>query len=143
MVGSGPHQENPHQTAPQQIEPIGSQQQGNFAGPNHEQNQENERNREGSVNTTQMSKSHSQVGSRVSQRQNSNQTMQQEIDDLKKKLCRGGLLPVLTYPLMMKRTTITGRDQELLQVRLSLMKTSPIIDENAGARPVGAWAMTL
>ena len=38
------------------------------------------------MNTTQTSKSHSQVGSRVSQRQNSNQTMQQEIDDLKKKL---------------------------------------------------------
>ena len=38
------------------------------------------------MNTTQTSKSHSEVGSRVSQRQNSNQTMQQEIDDLKKKL---------------------------------------------------------
>ena len=38
------------------------------------------------MNTTQTSKSHSQMGSRVSQRQNSNQTMQQEIDDLKKKL---------------------------------------------------------
>ena len=31
---------------------------------------------------------------------------------------------------MMKRTEITGRDQELLQVRPSLMKTSTIIDEN-------------
>ena len=29
----------------------------------------------------------------------------------------GSLLPVLTYPLMMKMTTITGRDQELLQAR--------------------------
>ena len=38
------------------------------------------------MNTTQMSKSHSQVGSCISQRQNSNQTMQQEINDLKKKL---------------------------------------------------------
>ena len=42
----------------------------------------------------------------------------------------GGLLPVLTYPLMMKRMAITGKDQELLQVRPSLMKTSTIIDEN-------------
>ena len=75
MAGLGPYQENPCQAGPQQIEPIGSQQQGNFSGPNHEQNQENERNREGSVNTTQTSKSHSQVGSHVSQRQNSNQTM--------------------------------------------------------------------
>ena len=54
----------------------------------------------------------------------------------------GGLLPVLTYPLKMKRTTIIDRDQEFLQVRLSLMKTSTLIDENAGARPVGAWVMT-
>ena len=29
----------------------------------------------------------------------------------------GSLLPVLTYPLMMKRMAITGRDQELLQAR--------------------------
>ena len=86
MVGSGPHQENPCQASPQRTEPVGSQQQGNFPSPEHEQNQENERNREGSVHTTQTSKSHSQVGSHISQRQNSNQAMQQEIDDLKKKL---------------------------------------------------------
>ena len=84
MVGSGPHQENPCQADPQRTEPVGSQRQSNFPDP--EQNQENERNREGSVHTTQTSKSHSQVGSRVSQRQNNNQAMQQEIDDLKKKL---------------------------------------------------------
>ena len=38
------------------------------------------------MNTTQTSKRNSQVGSHISQRQNSNQTMQQEIDDLKRKL---------------------------------------------------------
>ena len=86
MVGSGPHQEKPRQTDPQRTEPVGSQQQSNFLGPEHEQNRENERNREGSVHTTQTSKSHSQVDSRISQRQNNNQAMQQEIDDLKKKL---------------------------------------------------------
>ena len=88
MVGSGPHEENPRQGNPQLTKLVRSQQQGNFPGPEHEQNQENERNQERSVITTQASKSHSQVGSRVSQRQNSNQTMQQEIDDLKKKLRR-------------------------------------------------------
>ena len=76
MAGSGPHQENPCQRDPQRTKLVGSQQQGNFPDLKHEQNQENERNREGSVNTTQTSKSHSQVGSRISQRQNSNQTMQ-------------------------------------------------------------------
>ena len=40
------------------------------------------------MNTIQTSKSHSLVGSRISQRQNNNQTMQQEIDDLKRKLRR-------------------------------------------------------
>ena len=38
------------------------------------------------MHTTQTSKSHSQVSTRISQRQNNNQAMQQEIDDLKKKL---------------------------------------------------------
>ena len=53
----------------------------------------------------------------------------------------GGLLPVMTYLLMMKMTKITGRDQELLQARHSLMKTSTIIDENIRAHLVEAWAM--
>ena len=86
MAGSGPHQENPCQGDPQRTKLVGSQQQGNFPDPEREQKQENERNWEGSVNTTQSSKSHSQMGSRISQRQNDNQTIQQEIDDLKKKL---------------------------------------------------------
>ena len=53
----------------------------------------------------------------------------------------GGLLLVLTYPLIMKRTAIIGRDQELLQMRPSLMKTSTIIDENIRAHLVKAWVM--
>ena len=53
----------------------------------------------------------------------------------------GGLLPILTYSLMMKRIEITGKDQELLQVRPSFMKMSTIIDENAKAYLVEAWVM--
>ena len=53
----------------------------------------------------------------------------------------GGLLPAPAYPLMMKRTAITGEDQELLQARPSLMKTSTIIDENTRAHLVRAWVM--
>ena len=52
MEGSGLHQENPCQAGPQRIEPIGSQQQGNFPDPKLEQNQENERNLERSVHVT-------------------------------------------------------------------------------------------
>ena len=52
MVGSGPHQENPLQADSQQTKAIGSQRQGNFPSSEHEQNQENERNREWSVNAT-------------------------------------------------------------------------------------------
>ena len=54
---------------------------------------------------------------------------------------RGGFLPVLTYPLMMKRTAITSKNQELLKARPSLMKTSNVIDENTRAHLVEAWVM--
>ena len=55
----------------------------------------------------------------------------------------GNLLLVLTYPLMMKRMEITGRDQGLLQARPSLMKTSTVIDENTMAYLLEAWVMML
>ena len=100
MVGLGPHQASSHQP-----EPTKFQQQGNFHNPEHDRNEENGRFREGSVNTTQTSKSHSRAGSHVLQRQNNNRapqleevrshmsqkqndrrSMQREIDDLKRKL---------------------------------------------------------
>ena len=81
MAGLGPHQASPHQT-----KPTGSQRQDNFL--NLEQERVRERYREGSVRTTHTSGSHSRVGSHVSQRQDSNKALQQEIDDLKKKLRR-------------------------------------------------------
>ena len=84
MAGSGPHQENPRQTDPQRTEPIGPQRQSN--PPDPEPNLGNERNKEGSVHTTQTSQSHSQVGSRISQRKNNRRAIQREIDDLKKRL---------------------------------------------------------
>ena len=111
MVGSGPHQENPRQVDPQQIEPIGPQQQNNPPDPGP--NLGNGRNREGSVHTTQTSQSHSQVGSRISQRQNNYQAMQREIAVHSK----DGPFPAQTYSLMRKRMSVTGRDQELSQVK--------------------------
>ena len=80
MAELGPFQANPHQANPQQTEPIESQRQNNPANPG------SRRNREGSVHTTQTSQSHIQIGSHVSQRRNSHQAMQREIDDLKRKL---------------------------------------------------------
>ena len=71
MVGFGSHQ----------VESIGSQRQDDFL------NLERERDREGSMHTMHTSRSHSQVGSHISQRQNNNKAMQLEIDNLKKKLC--------------------------------------------------------
>ena len=82
MVGSGPHR-----AGSRQPESAKSQQQGNFPNHEHGQNEENGRFREGSVNTTQTSRSHSRVGSHVSQRQDNEQAMQQEINDLKRELC--------------------------------------------------------
>ena len=76
MVGSGPHQ----------MEPAGSQQQDNFL--NLERERDRERHREGSMHTTHTSRSHSRVGTHMSQRPDNNKALQQEIDDLKKKLRR-------------------------------------------------------
>ena len=81
MVGSGPHQVGSHQP-----EPARSQQQGNFPNPERDRNEENGRFRKGSTHTTQTSKSHSHMGSHVSQSQNDEQAMQREINDLKRKL---------------------------------------------------------
>ena len=69
MVGSGPHQ----------AKSIASQCENPFA------NLERKRDQEGSVHTTHTSKSHSRVGSHVSQEQHS-KAMQREIDHLKRKL---------------------------------------------------------
>ena len=81
MVGSGPHRAGSHQP-----EPARSQQQGNFPNPKRDRNEENGRFRKESAHTTQTSKSHSRVGSHVSQSQNDKQAMQREINDLKRKL---------------------------------------------------------
>ena len=81
MVGSGPYRAGSHQ--PQSAR---SQQQGNFPNLERDRNEENGRFREGSVNTIQTSRSRSHVGSHISQRQNDEQAMQREINDLKRKL---------------------------------------------------------
>ena len=81
MVGSGPHRAGSHQP-----EPARSQQQGNFPNPKRDRNEENGRFRKESAHTTQTSKSHSRVGSHVSQSQNDKQAMQREINNLKRKL---------------------------------------------------------
>ena len=70
MVGSRPHQQGP----------TGSQWQDNFL------NLEHGRDQKGSVHTTHTSRSHSRVGSHVSQQQQ-NKAMQLKIDNLKKELC--------------------------------------------------------
>ena len=69
MVGSGLHQE----------ESMSSRQQDDFL------NLERKQDRESSTHTTHTGKSHSQVGSHVSQEQKK-RAMQREIDNLKKKL---------------------------------------------------------
>ena len=70
MVGSSPYRAGSHQP-----EPTRSQQQGNFPNPECDRNEENGRFREGSVNTTQTSRSYHHVGDHISQRQNDKQAM--------------------------------------------------------------------
>ena len=63
---------------------VGSQRQDDFL--NLERERDHKRYQEGNVYTSHTNQSHSRMGSHVSQRQNGNKAMQQEIDDLKKKL---------------------------------------------------------
>ena len=76
MVGLGPHQ----------TEPAGSQRQDNLL--NLKQEKDQNKHREGSVRTTYIGKSHSRVRSHISQKQGNNKALQQEINDLKRKLRR-------------------------------------------------------
>ena len=77
MARSGPHQP----------EPTRSQQQGSFLNPGHGKNEENKRFWEGSVDTTQTSRSHTRVGSHMSQKRDDERAMQWEINDLERRLC--------------------------------------------------------
>ena len=76
MVGSGPHR----------TELASSQRQDNFL--NLEREKDKDKHQGGSVRTTHTSKSHSKGRSHVSQKQDDNRALQQEIDDLKRKLRR-------------------------------------------------------
>ena len=76
MEGSGPHQ----------TRHADSQQQNNFLNLQQEKNQDKQR--EGSVNTSHMSRSRSKGKDHASHKQNDCKALQQEIDDLKKKLSR-------------------------------------------------------
>ena len=67
-----------------QAEPTTSQRQDDFLNLEHERDRVEYR--EGSVRTTHTSKSHSRRGSHISERRDDNKAMQEEIDDLKKKL---------------------------------------------------------
>ena len=69
MVGLGPHQ----------VESIASQRENPFA------NLERRRDQEGSMHAMHTSKSHSRIGSHISQEQH-NKVMQREIDHLKREL---------------------------------------------------------
>ena len=123
MAGSGPYRAGSHQP-----EPARTEQQGNFPNLERDRNKENGRFREGSVNTTQTSRSQSRVGSHISQRQDNKQAMQREINDLKKKLRHARLT----------MTTI-GKDREPPQARLSLIWKSITRGANAEAHLLRAW----
>ncbi|XP_050241037.1 uncharacterized protein LOC126689922 [Quercus robur] len=74
MEGSGPRQTGR----------ADSQRQDNFLNIERGKDQDNQR--EGSVNTSHMSKSHSKGKDHASHKQNDRKALQQEVDDLKKKL---------------------------------------------------------
>ena len=140
MVGSDPHRAGSHQP-----EPAKSQQHSNFPNPEHGRNEENERFREGSVNTTQISRSHSHVGSHISQRRDDEQAMQQEINNLKRKLrlAQRRQSPLAqTHFSTTKMMTTIGKGPGPPQARLSLIWKNATKAANAEAHLQGAWDTT-
>ena len=138
MAGSSPHGVGPHQP-----EPTRSQQQGNFPNLERGWNEENGRFREGSVDTTQTSRSHTRVGSHMSQKRDDEQAMQREINDLKRRLCfaqrRQSPPLALTHPSTTKMTTTTGKDLGLPQARLSPTRRSVTKGASVEVHLQGAW----
>ena len=140
MVGSDPHRAGSHQP-----EPTRSQQQGNFLNPEHGRNEENGRFREGSVNTTQTSRSHSRVGSHISQRRDDEQAMQREINDLKRKLrlAQRRQSPLAQTHLSTTKTMTTiGKGPGPPQARLSVMWRNLTKGTNVEAHLQRAWHTT-
>ena len=91
--------------------------------------------------TTHTSKSHSRVGSHVSQRQDNNKALQREIDDLKKKLRRAQRKwsPSSSDTSSNdKGDDNIGKGQEPHQVRPFLMRKSTTINADTKLRPVRA-----
>ena len=81
MVGSGPHQTSPHQ-----VESANVRQQDEFLNLECERDCQNYQ--EGSVHSIHMDGSGFRRKRNVSHERDNDKTMQQEIDDLKKQLCR-------------------------------------------------------
>ena len=71
-------------SSPRRIELADSQQQDNFL--NLERERDQDKRQEGSVHISHMSKSHSKGKGHASQKQDDSRALQQEIDDLKRKL---------------------------------------------------------
>ena len=136
MAGSGPHQP----------EPTKSQQQGNFPNPEHGRNEENGRFREGSMDITQTSRSHTRVGSHMSQKRDDERAMQGEINDLKRRLRfaqrRQSPPQALTHPSTTKMTTTIGKDPGLPQTRLSPTRRSVTKSASVEVPLQGAWGTT-
>ena len=136
---------NPHGAGPYQPETTRSQLQGNFPNPEHSRNEENGRFREGSVDTTQTSRSYTRVGSHMSQKQDDERAMQREINDLKRRsrfAQRRQSPPALTHPSMTKMTTTTGKDPILPQGRLSPTRRSVTKSASVEVPFQGAWGTT-
>ena len=81
MVGSGPHQTSPHQE-----ESANVHQQDEFLNLERERDCQNYQ--EGSVHSIHTDGSGFRRNRNVSHERDNDKTMQQEIDDLKKQLCR-------------------------------------------------------
>ena len=125
MARSGPHETSPHHA-----ESANVRQQDEFLNLEHQKDLEN--HQEDSLHTVHSGfrrKGH------AAHEQGDEKDMQQEIDDLKKKLCRAKQkwsLPSLMSLPMMKKTLYTDNGLELHPASLSLVRKSIFTKGNAG-----------
>ena len=128
-------------SGPRQTRRAESQRQDNFLNLERAKDQDNQR--EGSVNTSHTSRSRSKGKDHVSHKHNERKALQQEIDDLKKKLRwaqRKRLSP--GSDISSGEDGEIDEDQEPPRARLFPMRKNDLANAATKACPTKAWPTT-
>ena len=133
MAGSGPHQNSPHHA-----ESANVQQQGELHDLKREKGMDNQQ--EGNLQTLHTGGNGYRRKGHAMHEQGDEKVMQQEIDDLKKRIHRAQRKqssPSSNVSLMTKKIQATDNDQELHLMSLFPIRRSIFIKEGARVHPGG------